>query len=94
MLSEEPTPGVILTGSDSVLQDHPAILVMLVRLAARGMDVPCRLGTETGEELNEFLSPGLGTRRCRGVGPLRASTLTAGPELLQPTTTTHLFQEA
>ena len=52
MLSEEPTSGVILTGYDSILQDHPSILVILVRLAARGMDVPCRLGTGTGEELN------------------------------------------
>ena len=33
--SEETTPGVIFTGKDSVLQDQPSLLVMLVRLAAR-----------------------------------------------------------
>ena len=50
--SEETTLGVIFTGNDSVLQDQPAVLVMLVCLAARGLYVPCRLGTGTGEELN------------------------------------------
>ena len=54
-------------------------------------------GSELKQEKNSFafLSPGLGTRVwCREVSPLRAATLAAGPEMLQPETTTHLFHEA
>ena len=50
VLSEESTPSVIFTGYDPVLQDEPSILVMLIRFAARGMYIPCRLRTETGEK--------------------------------------------
>ena len=51
MFSKEATPSVIFTGYDPIPQDQATILVMLIHLAARGTYIPCKLGTERGEEM-------------------------------------------